>query len=90
METTRGFPTPASVQGRLNEASATRVKAVVAALEAAVEREGARRINVSIDYNYSDHDAIRAAVEPAGWSVEFCDNQREWQSIRLTPMSVAR
>lgn len=85
MSTGKAFPTPASVQARVNEESAARANAVVAALAVAVEREGATRINVSVRYNYRDRDAIRAAIEPAGWSVEFCDDQREGQSITLMP-----
>lgn len=79
------FPTPDEIRKRHAALVAPRVNAVVAAIREAVEKNGAQRTLVDVRYEYADRDLIRAAVEPSGWTLTFNDDQRDGQSIEVSP-----
>lgn len=79
------FPTPDEIRKRHAALVAPRVNAVVAAIREAVEKSGAQRTHVYVHYEYADRDLISATVEPSGWVLTFNDDQRDGQSIEVSP-----
>ena len=79
------FPTPAEARAKYAANNAAAVNAIVERLREEVTRDVDRTTTVMIVVPTPLRDAVRAIVEPAGWTLEFGSDVRGGAWITIAP-----